>query len=140
MSISTKIVHDDTQKVLTTADGAIEKALNEIGLTMERGAKKYEKRVDTGLLRNSITYALDGSGAHAAEYQADKGGKGGRYHGTTPSEGGRKRAVYVGTNVEYAPFIEKGTSKMKATPFLMPAVNEQKDKFKAILKKNLENA
>lgn len=39
----------------------------------------------------------------------------------------------VGTNVEYAPFQEFGTSKMAAQPFLTPALNSNKAEIKAII-------
>jgi HK97 gp10 family phage protein len=35
----------------------------------------------------------------------------------------------VGTNVEYAAYMELGTSKMKAHPYLYPALAENKDKI-----------
>lgn len=66
--------------------------------------------VDTGRLRNSITH--------------DKS----------------ERAAYIGTNVEYGPYVELGTSKMKAQPYLKPAVENHQDEYKAIVKKNLQNA
>lgn len=52
---------------------------------------KRRAPVDTGRLRASITHDSDATGA------------------------------IVGTNVEYAPFQELGTSKMQAQPFLVPA-------------------
>lgn len=140
MALSFKIVKDDSIKCIKLKDKAVLLALTEMGLEMERSAKQHETRVDTGLLRNSITYALDGSGAAIGEYHADKGGGSGSYSGTTPAEGGGKRAVYVGTNVEYAGFVENGTSKMTATPFIGPAVNGQNGKFAAILEKHMRDA
>ena len=35
----------------------------------------------------------------------------------------------VGTNVEYATYVEFGTSKMEAQPFLIPAYVKHKDDF-----------
>jgi HK97 gp10 family phage protein len=49
--------------------------------------------VDTSNLRNSITTRVDSSLLRG----------------------------YVSTNVEYAPYVEYGTSRMKAQPFLFPA-------------------
>lgn len=37
--------------------------------------------------------------------------------------------VSVGTPVEYAPFVEFGTSKMEAQPYLQPAFEKHKDKI-----------
>lgn len=51
-------------------------------------------------------------------------------HETSESE----HAVYIGTNVEYAPYVELGTSRMAARPFLKPAVTEHIEDYKAIMK------
>ena len=56
--------------------------------------------VDTGNLRDSITYKVDG----------DEG--------------------KVGTNVEYAIHQEYGTKKMSAQPFLRPALDKNREKLK----------
>ena len=61
----------------------VNKALNRAGLIVENDAKKRCPVGKTGLLRNSIQ--------HRVEYS------------------GYERACYVGTNVEYAPYVEFGT-------------------------------
>ena len=43
----------------------------------------------------------------------------------------------VGTNVEYAPWIEYGTKKMSAQPFMRPAIDENKSKIKRMFKKEM---
>ena len=68
------------------------------------GYAKAECPVDTGRLRNSISHARD------------------------------DEAAYIGTNVEYAPYIELGTSRMKPRPYLRPAVTEHSDEYKEIVK------
>ena len=40
----------------------------------------------------------------------------------------------VGTNVEYAGFVEYGTSKMPAKPYLFPALEKSKSKITELLK------
>lgn len=62
--------------------------------------------VRTGNLRNSITYAFE--------------------------IGGKGKTVIVGTPVEYAPYVEYGTRKMVARPFLKNAGNYSEE-YKAIL-------
>lgn len=65
-------------------------------------------KVDTGRLRSSITNRLD--------IEDDK------------------LIGIVGTNVEYASYLEFGTSKMQAYPFLFPALEANKSKIKDLLK------
>ena len=55
--------------------------------------------VDTGRLRGSITHTTDD------EY------------------------AYIGTNVEYAPYVELGASRMAARPFLRNAVTKRVDDY-----------
>jgi HK97 gp10 family phage protein len=59
--------------------------------------------VRTGNLRNSITHASD------------------------------ERTAIVGTNVEYAPYVELGTRRQKAQPYLVPAVKEHLEEYKKLL-------
>ena len=65
--------------------------------------------VDTGTLRNSITHTYD------------------------------SKFAYIGTNVEYAPYVENGTSKMKARPFLKPAATEHGEEYKKLMEDSLKN-
>lgn len=130
---------DNSDLVKNAEEGAIEKALEEIGITLEAYAKLIATQkhiVDTGRLRNSITHATKGD-AGQANYSDN--------HGKTYSDGSAQgtpeaKTVYVGTNVEYAPYIEYGTTKQVARPFLHPAVTEHVDEYKDMFKKSLENA
>lgn len=69
-------------------------------LNIQAGAKKRAP-VDTGRLRNSIATEIERDGLTGV----------------------------VGTNVEYAPFVEWGTSKMPAQPYLLPAHEEEVPHF-----------
>ena len=76
-------------------------------------AERYAKTlcpVDTGRLRNSISHAVEGDSA------------------------------YIGTNVEYAVYVEKGTRKMQAYPYLKPAAQDHADEYKQILLEYLQNS
>lgn len=63
--------------------------------------------VDTGNLRNSITHTAD------------------------------EEAAYIGTNVEYAPYVELGTRRAAAQPFLKPAGTDHRGTYANIVKDEL---
>lgn len=109
MAIDGVTVNEDNKKqVVDGIDSAIGVALEEIGLLAENYAAK-KCPVDTGNLRASITHEVDAG----------------------------DNAVYVGTNVEYAPYVELGTSRQKAQPFLRPAASEHGAQYRQVLKKAL---
>lgn len=66
------------------------------------GYAKELSPVDTGRLRNSLSHAVDDD------------------------------TVYIGTNVEYAPYQEMGTYRMKAQPFLRPALEEHLTEYQKL--------
>ncbi len=71
-------------------------------------AESYAKAacpVDTGRLRNSITHQQESENVEV-----------------------------IGSNVSYAAFVELGTSKMSARPFLRPAAEGHAAEYAAILK------
>lgn len=47
-------------------------------------------------------------------------------------------SVIIGTNVEYGPYQELGTSMYKGHPYLVPMLNDNKDRFRAMIEKILE--
>ena len=86
--------------------------------------------VDTGRLRASISTNWSGSGINRGvvgkEAQLEDGiGN----PGTSPTE----FRVVVGTNVEYAPFLEFGTKRMAARPFMRPAWDKYKTRIEKML-------
>lgn len=127
-------------------DPAVRKALEEIGIEAEAHAKEIMRDmspkppIDTGYLRNSVTWAIGGGNPNAKNYKADKENKQGiiregSYSGTAPKKD--QPCVYLGTNVEYAPPVEFGTSKMPARAFIRPAVEDFGDEYKEIVENNL---
>ena len=136
---------DNTEEVLSALEAAIRRGNEAIGLAAERHAKKKiteAKAVDTGRLRNSITYALAGEETHIKSYKADKGGKDREtytYDGT--ADGKKGSGVYIGTNVEYAPGIELGTHRSAgAVHFLQDAVANHTDEYKKLMEDSMKNA
>lgn len=155
-SIRIEIVEDNITVTKAELNKAIKAGLTECGLNMERYAKQLcpvgdpakwkwpaPKGYVGGTLRNSIASALDGQIPKAEGSRTYKvEGKGrkakGKYSEQTPKEESG-HAVYIGTNVEYAPYVEFGTSKMKARKFIQPALVDHKDEHKKTLEKHLEN-
>ena len=131
---------DNTEEVLSALKAAIKRGNEAIGMTAERHAKK-KCPVDTGRLRNSITYALAGEETHVKSYKANKGGKDREtytYEGTADGEKGS--GVYIGTNVEYAVFVENGAKGRKAVHFLQEAATGHADEYKKLMEDNMKNA
>ena len=63
--------------------------------------------VDTGNLRNSMAHSVSGD------------------------------AAYIGSNVEYAPYVEFGTRRNKAHHMIKKAATEHSEEYKAIAKASL---
>ena len=66
--------------------------------------------VDTGRLRNSISHTVDGE------------------------------AAYIGTNVEYAPYVELGARGRKGVHMLQRAATEHADEYKRLMEYSMKNA
>lgn len=107
---------DNSEQAKKELQAKTRKALEAVGIQASSAAReelqKSPKRIDTGLLRNSITYALDGKGAAIGSYKADKASKysgkipePGTYTGKAEKEPDGKIAVYVGTNVNYSVYV-----------------------------------
>ena len=126
---------DNSKKVAEGIGDSLTRALTRIGLLAERYAKT-DCPIDTGFLRNSITFALSGEEANISEYASDAGDKQGTYSGTAPNDA--KKAVYIGTNVEYGANVELGTVLKGPRPFLKPAATEHKAEYKRIVEEELK--
>jgi HK97 gp10 family phage protein len=106
-------VTDNSGQAMSEFRSAMNRALETIGSTAEGYAKvalTEQHAVDTGRLRGSVSHAVDGY------------------------------SVYIGTNVEYAPYIEFGTSKQKARPYLKPAATEYPKTYRAIVERELKGS
>ena len=96
-------------------DSDTKKAVNSCALKVERDIKANmtpdgpsapgeAPAVDTGRLRASITHRVEMESGEVVGY--------------------------VGTNVEYAPYLEFGTTRMKPRPFMVPAIERNRDWIK----------
>ena len=125
-------VQDHSAEVSAEIKAALLRGLEKCGLVAEGYAKRLAP-VDTGNLRNSITHQVD------------------------PAE----PAVYIGTDSEYAAYVELGTGQYypggrptpwkyqdangnwhwtagnKAQPYLKPAVADHANQYRAIIEDEL---
>lgn len=126
---------DHSDEVLSAFDAAMARGLEKCGLVAEGYAKKLCP-VDTGNLRNSITHMV-----------------------TDVNE----QAAYVGSNAEYAAYVELGTGVFypggrqtpwvytdakgnthlthgqRAKPYIKPAVADHAQQYQKIIKSELED-
>lgn len=110
--------NDFSALIEEAAFSQIERALEKVGLTAERYAKLAcpvgtpestgKKGYMGGTLRNSISHTHD------------------------------KNTAYIGTNVEYAPYVEMGTKKMAAKPYLKPAIADHLQEYKNTIEQELK--
>ena len=90
--------------------GAVAEALRKIG-EASRAYAKQKCPVRTGNLQRSIDYDVD---ENAQE-------------------------VSLGTNVHYAAYVELGTYKMRARPYLRPAMNDHLAEYARIIESCMKN-
>ena len=100
-------------EVIAAKNAAIEAAMEAVGIEAEKYAKLHldqePRRIDTGRLRNSIAHTV------------------------------KKDSAYIGTNVEYAIYVEFGTKRMAPNHFLKSAAADHTERYMTIFKNQLKN-
>jgi len=121
-----KVKVDGVEEVLANLNNISERARRNIqnelitaAAHVMNGARK-RCPVDTGTLRNSIAVNK------VSDFEVEVG----TYLPETPPP-----TLNVESYMPYAAFVEYGTKKMKAQPFLFPAYEEEKPKFLKRLKR-----
>ena len=104
-------LEDYSEEVIEALANALERGMMAIGETAEKYAKEIVP-VDTGRLRNSITYEVNKD----------------------------DMAIYIGSRVEYAAPVELGTSRMRPRPYRSPAATQHNAEYRDLIKDSLENA
>lgn len=133
-----KIVKNNIPEVLNEVEKRKHKILEMIGAKAE-GYVKALTPVDTGLLRNSITYAVGGESPSISEYSDNSGEVKGTYSGTEGEKG--DGCVYIGTNVEYAPYVEfneKANHPTGKAHFLRDGIQNNMNEFKKIIETEMK--
>lgn len=108
-----EITQDNRGQVEGEIGAALARGLEAVGLAAE-GYAKAQTPVDTGRLRSSITHQVVAG----------------------------ERAVYIGTNVEYAPYVEFREDvrhKVGKAHFLRDAATDNADKYRQILEAALRS-
>ena len=138
---------DNSGAIKQALDQNIDRTLEMIGLQASGYAalnlESNPRRIDTGLLRNSITYAIAGEAPAKQSYQADTGDGRGEYQGKIAKAEG-EHSVYIGTNVEYGIYVHEGVTRangshMEANRFLRNAVNDHKEEYKRMIEQGLKS-
>ena len=136
---------DNTNEVIGLFQKAKHRGLQAIGMAAEGHAKK-KCPVDTGRLRNSITYAIAGYATHVQSYRRSNvaGGTSQKHkyydYGGGTMEGEKDSAVFIGSNVEYAPFVELGANGRPPAHFLQDAASGHGDEYKRLMEDSMKNA
>ena len=115
--------------------------LKAVGHTAESYAKQ-DCPIDTGLLHNSITFAISGEAPQISSYSADKPDKTGvvrtgSYEGNTePEEQEKCYSLVMGSNVVYAPAQEYNDEyhhTVGKAHFLRDAMQNHREDYKDII-------
>ena len=151
-------ITDNSDEFIEILKSRIPVALEACGLQAERSAKLLCP-VDTGRLRNSITHATAGDSSRTFSFTEsyvsgvnEKGKKQGlnkkqkeeaKLSEVIPAIPEKEQTVFIGTNVEYAASVETGHilpngSYTAPKPYLKPAIENNKEKYKAIMKRYLK--
>lgn len=137
-------------KMEQAARGQVLEAALASGGFLIANAAKNNAPVLTGNLRRSIHVSGDTPAARSSRAEmgsseaSDLARSGKTWSGSTGTDIGgassspNHAAVIVGTNVEYARFLEEGTSRMAAQPFMQPALDETKTAALAEVKRALK--
>lgn len=109
--VGTVRLTDNSEQILRASDAAIQRALTAIGVKWQENVTPNVP-VDTGRLRGSSDYDVDSEG----------------------------KKVVVGFTAAYASFVELGTVRQRAQPYLKPSVFEHVNDYKQIVEDVLKNA
>ncbi len=137
------IYEDNSAKIMRQLRGPIADFVGEVAMTTVRNAKenisgrrgKELQAVDFGRLMNSITVkqsegestAVIAAGSVKATPKSPEASNKDAVH--KPSKRENAISAVVGSNVEYAAYVELGTMRMRPRPFLRRALAATRSKF-----------
>ena len=126
---------DNSDMVLDLLRQSVARACDDIGEQASQYAADATP-VDTGRARNSITYATS---KHQGFVHGYNDGKGNSFVDQV-GQGVKEGEIYIGTNVEYFPYIENGSRTIDAYHPLQKAATEHGAEYREIMKNHMENA
>ena len=113
MGFTLTVKENNTQVILDALNEKKETCLEALGMAAETYAvtniENNPRRVDTGTLRDSISHDKD------------------------------EDTAYIGTNVDYAIYVELGTRKMSPSHYLKRAVSEHIDEYRNVILAHMED-
>jgi hypothetical protein len=133
------INEDNTKDYLQQLSAGLARALEQIGMTAE-GYAKAACPVDTGLLRNSITYQVAGGQINVSSATDNKGNGSITYNSNSNKGYASEKAVYVGSGVEYAEYVEtndRAHHKNGRAHFLRDSASKHLGEYEKIVRANL---
>ena len=114
MAVSFEMKSNNVEQLLSDLKDKKSVALEAVGMAAETYAKtnleSNPRRIDTGNLRGSISHA--------------------------PAD---EETMCIGTNVEYAIYVELGTRKMTASHYLKRAVSEHTDEYRNVIEVHMKD-
>ena len=114
MGVYFSIDKDNSPKIREEFEKACRRALKAVGIEAERAVKE-------------ITHVGTPESTHKPGY------RGGTLKKSITHEVNGNESVTIGTDVEYAVYVEMGTIKMKAQPYLRPGIYDNMDRWKDII-------
>ena len=129
-------INDNSAKFLEDFERKLLVGLEAIGIEAEGNAKEDANMpVDTGRARSSITWATKAKEGEGFSYSDDEGNNFNDQIGT----GADEHSVYIGSNVEYFPYIEEGSRTISAHHVLRNAIVKHKDEYLEMLRDAFKN-
>lgn len=114
MAVSFEMKSNNVEQLLDELKEKKEAALEAVGMAAETYAKlnleSNPRRIDTGNLRGSISHA--------------------------PAD---EETMCIGTNVEYAIYVELGTRRMTPSHYLKRAVQDHSDEYKNVIEEHMKD-
>ena len=124
------------KELIAKTGNAITEGLTLAGIKIKGQAvllADFTQGYQTGFLRNSLSYSIggkvEGANLNSGEKVSSK---------DMVAKSASNDTIYIGTSVQYANYVESGTSRMSAQPYLRPAYDICKNDVKRIIKMAIE--